>query len=68
MFDILKETITLPSTSPALVSLISNYLIRESHINHGNRFRMADVTKMAKERAYLEKLCYRSFPNCISNN
>lgn len=66
-FDILTATISMPSCSPALHSMIINFLHREQHINHNNRFRMSDVTKIAQERSYLEKIALKSFPNAISN-
>ena len=67
MFDILTTVITMPSCSPTLHSMITNYLARERNAHHGNKFRMADISELAKERAYLEKVCWRSFPNAISN-
>ena len=66
-FDILRNVISMPSCSHALHSMIVNFLTREQHLNHGNRFRMSDVAVIAKERAYLEKIALKSFPNAISN-
>lgn len=67
MFDILRTTLTMPSCSPALHSMIVNYLEREKNNHHGQRFRMTDFSELAKERKYLENICWRSFPNAISN-
>ena len=67
MFDILRATITMPSCSPSLHSMIVNYLAREQNCHHKDRFRMDEHAKLAQERRYLETLCWRSYPNAISN-
>lgn len=65
-FDILKSTIAMPSCSPALAELIKSVLIREQHLVKNNRFRMSEVAQIAQERTYVEKICLKSFPNCVS--
>lgn len=65
-FDILKTTISMPSCSPILAQLIKSVLIREQHLVKNNRFRMSEVAEIAKERAYVERICLKSYPNCIS--
>ena len=65
-FDILKTTISMPSCSPQLHALIMAVLNKEKNLIKNNRFRMSEVREVAKERQYVEKICLKSFPNCIS--
>ena len=65
-FDILKTTISMPSCSPILAQLIRTVLLKEQRLVKNNRFRMSEVREVAKERQYVERICLKSFPNCIS--
>ena len=66
-FDILKTTISAPSCSPKLHNLIIQVINKEKNLMRNQRFRMDEVRAVAQERAYVEKICLKSFPNCISN-
>lgn len=66
-FDILKTTISMPSCSPQLHTLIMAVLNKEKNLIKNNRFRMNEVIQVAEERQYVEKICLKSFPNCVSN-